>query len=229
MTPLLCLLPGIIFDFVMRVTPDLDVPIALNGLFDGLNGLVGLFNSLLMLSDPALLAVWDDLRALVRRGTSKGSSEGASGPGIGRRRTSPIDDDVLASGFGVGARTRTDDAEEGAGMEEGTGVVEETRREGSDELNLPIPLVHSEDAGNLQEDATKRYPPRPDLRHWRSRLGRSDLEKDERNRDVREEQGRQARRGSEQGLEIHVRVDVTQEATMRMSRIDQMEDWLDGL
>ncbi|KIM25629.1 hypothetical protein M408DRAFT_40298, partial [Serendipita vermifera MAFF 305830] len=62
MTPILCLLPGIILDLLTKVFPDMEVPTALNALFDGLNGLVGLFNSLLMLSDPALLAVWGDLR-----------------------------------------------------------------------------------------------------------------------------------------------------------------------
>lgn len=60
--PILCLLPGIILDLVAKVFPKLVVPSSLNGLLDGLNGLIGLFNSILMLSDPSLLAVWNDVR-----------------------------------------------------------------------------------------------------------------------------------------------------------------------
>jgi hypothetical protein len=220
-TPLLCLLPGIIFDLVTKVSPHLEVPTAINALFDGLNGLVGLFNSALMLSDPALLAVWDDLPALVGKRTGEGSSEGASGAGSGRRRDRGSVD-ALASGFGLGARTRIDE-EAGEKVEEviGGGL----RGAVSNDSTQPT----SDDTSGIQE-LTGRYPPRSDLRDARGAPGHRNVDVDDLDQDFRREDTRRhAGRGTEHGLEIHVRVDVTQEAANRMSRIDQMEDWLDGL
>lgn len=213
----------------------------MNGVLDGLNGLIGLFNSILMLSDPALLAVWEDLRALVSRNTSNGSGgtlkrfvrrntgssvgeEETLSVGMGRRRRGrgSIGDDPLASGFGIGARTRIEDVEEGLALEErSAGGRARTGEENSRNPTRPVTPTYPDDRNEEGDDAQHgrgNEPPRI-----------SDVVGEGEGLDVREEgRHRGGGRRTEQSLEVHVRVDVTQE-TRRMSRIDLMEDWLSGL
>lgn len=221
MTPILCLLPGIILDLLTKVFPDMEVPTALNALFDGLNGLVGLFNSLLMLSDPALLAVWGDLRnsmtadgdgvgeRFVRRvlgrraGGRHANQDSAGGDVHGRERytKAKFDDDMLASAF---ARTRIDETEEGEGEESVKG--EEHRQNVTSGAQFAVEIDNSHEQAPIQSRQSRRSGTNDG---W---VRGSDVERGQTRRDP-------------QGLEIHVRVDVTR----RMSRVQQVEDWLSGL
>lgn len=206
------------------------MPFALNALFDGLNGLVGLFNSLLMLSDPALLAVWADLlnkvtardyfgEKLVRRllGASEKTSGGATGGevlGRGKQRRGDLDDDVLASGFGLGARTRIDHFEDEDMREKGEQLHGDPSR-GMSQLGI---MEEGEEMPVVQ------YPVGRDS-DTHSQQTNDRVVSTDGDRVRRVDIGRGSARGAPQGLEVHVRVDVTR----RMSRVQLMEDWLSGL
>ena len=68
--PVICILPNVIMDLIVKAYPvgDVEIPDAVTGFFDGINGLVGFFNAMLFLLDPVLLAVWAELRANRRWG-----------------------------------------------------------------------------------------------------------------------------------------------------------------
>ena len=237
MAPILCLLPGIILDLITKVIPDMEVPTALNALFDGLNGLVGFFNSLLMLSDPALLAVWEDLRTSIAKNSNgpgeaflrrvlgyrvndhpaDGSSTSQSVFGYGRRGRANVDDDALASGFGLGARTRIDHLEE----EEMPDEVKEGKKYDKDTENVTQQISRAlRDASENGQQLAARYPPQRDVKseptpvpHTLRTAADPDTGEDRGSSEVQPR------------LEVHVRVDVTR----RMSRVQLMEDWLSGL
>jgi len=63
--PIICILPSVIMDIIVKAYPvgDVEIPDAVTGFFDGINGLVGLFNAMLFLLDPVLLIIWAELRA----------------------------------------------------------------------------------------------------------------------------------------------------------------------
>lgn len=63
--PVICILPSVIMDVIVKAHPvgDVEIPDAVTGFFDGINGLVGLFNAILFLLDPVLLIIWAELRA----------------------------------------------------------------------------------------------------------------------------------------------------------------------
>jgi len=65
--PVICILPSVIMDLIVKAYPvgDVEIPDAVTGFFDGVNGLVGFFNAIL---DPVLLVVWAQLRANHRWG-----------------------------------------------------------------------------------------------------------------------------------------------------------------
>jgi len=68
--PVICILPSSIKDLIVKAYPvgSVEISDVISGFFDGLNGLVGLFNAILFLVDPVLLIVWADLRANHRWG-----------------------------------------------------------------------------------------------------------------------------------------------------------------
>ncbi|KAG8815058.1 hypothetical protein FRC17_000874 [Serendipita sp. 399] len=209
-TPILCLLPGIILDLVSKVFPDMRVPSWLNGLFDGLNGLVGLFNSILMLSDPSLLAVWDDISCTLRKTKSRGANrpttesesphrfisfrrreggedkEGKQNERDGdvSPRTRAMEESMMMSGF---ARTRMDDSE---------------ADEMDDELYVDEGQPTTQTPGNER--------------------GRQE---DPRSTRADGDSGR-----VERPLEVRVTVNVTQTTRRRrLSKVELMENWLSGL
>jgi len=53
---------------------DVDIPDAVTGFFDGINGLVGFFNAILFLLGPVLLVVWAQPRANHRGDCCKSSA-----------------------------------------------------------------------------------------------------------------------------------------------------------
>jgi len=63
--PVVCILPNVIMDIIVKAYPvgDIEIPDAVTGFFDGINGLVGFFNAILFLLDPVLLIIWAELRA----------------------------------------------------------------------------------------------------------------------------------------------------------------------
>jgi hypothetical protein len=217
-TPILCLLPGIILDLITKINPRIQVPSWLNGLFDGLNGLAGLFNSMLMLSDPALLAVWDDARLSARRSlTDVVRSMLGLGPEPsayemetkGPRRWNQ-GDDALSTMFGV-ARTRIDVEQE---FEE----PDNARKERIDQH------PHSHDQPPTSPDDRVNLNLAPQFNNAPSSM-------DEASCKVVTHEGRSWRAmgfPSSQDLQIQVHVDVAR-ASRRISRVDLMEDWLSGL
>ena len=63
--PVICILPNVIMDLIVKAYPvgDVEIPDAVTGFFDGINGLVGFFNAMLFFFDPVLLVVWAEFRA----------------------------------------------------------------------------------------------------------------------------------------------------------------------
>jgi hypothetical protein len=64
MIPVICILPGVIKDLIVKVNPDASkyIPDAVSTMFDTINGLVGLFNAILYIVDPALLAFYHQIK-----------------------------------------------------------------------------------------------------------------------------------------------------------------------
>ncbi|KAG8867482.1 hypothetical protein FRC20_005637 [Serendipita sp. 405] len=199
-TPILCLLPGIILDLLAKVFPDMHVPPWLNGLFDGLNGLVGLFNSILMLSDPSLLVVWEDFSLTLHKarcrctGHCEGRDEermpaerridGKSNTGHHARAV----EESMMSGF---ARTRIDDLEVN-GTDHGRHLV--------------VSQWPGDEAGVHEEPYTPVDGKYDEGRE--AAIGQ----------------------GTERPLEIRVTVDVAQTTRRRrLSRVELIENWLSGL
>jgi hypothetical protein len=220
--PILCLLPGIILDLITKVWPDLQVPTGLNGTFDGLNGLIGLFDSLLMLSDPALLAVWEDLEITAATSDSwfgkltLGMKAVFSGDVIEKGlEAKRVEDgkrdskDILASNFGLGTRTRMD------------GV--ETRGEMDDlEHKTPDPRLSGEMA---QPWASRRRAHSPRVRNDVEEIPRKSSEEDVWRTGDRDARGIEI--AGDESVEVRVTVDVTR--ISRLSRVELVEDWLTGL
>jgi hypothetical protein len=83
--PTFCIIPRVITEFIVVCHPAgvVVIPAPVDGILDGLNGLIGLFNALLFFSDPVLLVVWTGLWANrswagLRQRTSRGSTAGSS-------------------------------------------------------------------------------------------------------------------------------------------------------
>ncbi|CAG7853086.1 SubName: Full=Uncharacterized protein {ECO:0000313/EMBL:CCA70837.1} [Serendipita indica DSM 11827] len=72
--PTICILPGVIQDFLSKVSPQTaaGVPDSVTTMLDTLNGLVGLFNAILFSLDPALLALYHQMRMERREKKSMG-------------------------------------------------------------------------------------------------------------------------------------------------------------
>ena len=62
--PTICILPGVIIDLITKMSPTTaaNIPDSLSTFFDTLNGLVGLLNAILYAMDPALLALYHQIR-----------------------------------------------------------------------------------------------------------------------------------------------------------------------
>ncbi|PVG03713.1 hypothetical protein CPB86DRAFT_304101 [Serendipita vermifera] len=220
LTPILCLLPGIILDLVTKINPSIQVPSWLNGLFDGLNGLVGLFNSALMLSDPALLVVWKDAQSSARRSLTDlvrsllglGPEPAAYEMEAKRPRRWDKGEDALSTMFGVEARTRLDVEQE---FEE----PDDTNKRSTNQH----PSVNDE-RSTLLDDKLDPSPISPSSGHP-SPIG------DVSYKTVTHE-GRGWRAmgfsSSPQEMQIQVQVNVAR-VSRRISRVDLMEDWLSGL
>ena len=199
--PILCLLPGIVLDLVTKVFPKLVVPSWVNGLLDGLNGLIGLLNSILMLSDPSLLAVWNDVRVGLH-GSAKHLCpiRGALGlqgscPRVCRGEQSV--EEGKASQRDEDARTGVDNS-----------MFARTRRD--------------EEEGGIEECETEEAKV--------DEAKETEVNVEEYRRDQRTHapfgRGNQPRTA----LQVHVKVDVTQRVMRRrQSRVELMEDWLSGL
>ncbi|KAG8858634.1 hypothetical protein FRB91_009510 [Serendipita sp. 411] len=62
--PTICILPGVILDLITKVSPATaaNIPDQVSTMFDTLNGLVGIFNAVLFSLDPALLALYHQMK-----------------------------------------------------------------------------------------------------------------------------------------------------------------------
>ncbi|PVG02354.1 hypothetical protein CPB86DRAFT_811450 [Serendipita vermifera] len=62
--PMICILPGVIDDLLIKAIPSRgpDIPGVLSTCFDSLNGLIGLMNAILYALDPALLALYHQIK-----------------------------------------------------------------------------------------------------------------------------------------------------------------------
>lgn len=63
MIPVFCILPGVIRDLIVKINPNASqyMPDSVSTMFDTINGLVGLFNTILYIIDPTLLAVYHQI------------------------------------------------------------------------------------------------------------------------------------------------------------------------
>lgn len=269
---------------IAKAKPDIYVPEWLNGVFDGLNGLVGLFNSVLMISDPAFLAVWTDVRRepcqrnsikrllLWSRRAEKNTSDSI---GDSRRRSkasvfSPTREEVNGAGsvFGI-ARTQvfTDEFDEGpiSDIPLRLEVDNNVRRSSGSDTVVPA-ASHSRvaskegfDNAPFSDDklSPTRYPtydsappvralkPNRFTRFRRPSIPLSDNLEDEappvrgfdddsnlvhsNEQDVSHNLPITTQTIARNPLEILVNVEVSRYEVVRMSEIEQVEDWLSGL
>lgn len=168
-----------------------------------------------MLSDPALLAVWDDLQMMVERREScwtrkvllglkalfsaRVIEEGLEARRVERKRQDT--EDALSSNFGLGARTRIDDEEAG------------------DEVNK-LDYKNQDHTHRIRSASSYRQMPRRASATNMAGAARDDGQKPD--RDLHDLEG-----ADNQRLEVRVTVDVSR--TSRISRVELMEDWLAGL
>ncbi|KIM30015.1 hypothetical protein M408DRAFT_22441 [Serendipita vermifera MAFF 305830] len=94
--PTICILPGVTIDLITKVSPTAaaNIPDSLNTAFDTLNGLVGLFNAILYAMDPALLALYHQMR-MARR--EKEMLYGNANGGNGGRVRAGVDVEMAAT------------------------------------------------------------------------------------------------------------------------------------
>lgn len=199
------------------------MPDALNGLFDGLNGLIGLLNSALMLSDPALIAVWADLKSSVDQSGSNRfklplcpfSKSSRTSKDTGTQQSTDAERsqerDIL-SGFGIGVRTRLQEIEE-----EDEGVDRAAGNDGKDAID--------------QKEDEWKYPPKP------TNMPTVTNENKQRKSVVIDVQtvAYRSMEDIEGGvelrspLEVRVQVDVERTSSRRPKELELVENWLAGL
>ena len=77
--PTICILPGVIQDFLSKVSPNVasGIPDGVTTMLDTLNGLVGLLNAILFSLDPALLALYHQMRMARKEKKAMEQSGGA--------------------------------------------------------------------------------------------------------------------------------------------------------
>lgn len=220
-------MPGIVLDLLAKISP-FQVPDALNGVFDGLNGLIGLLNSGLMLSDPALIAVWMDLKwsldqqrpislseivyklPIPRSAKSRENAQKRSSREEVRHQKK--ESDMLTSGFGVGVHTRLEEI-----GEEGEVVDQEERM-----VFSPDDKQEDHEAGVKEEPITS-YP--PEARTTTSRYFKSI--KRTQNGHHRLSNDAITREGSP--LQVRIQVDIEVTRAKRQKEVELVEDWLAGL
>jgi len=177
-----------------------------------------------MFSDPALLAVWDDLGSTAATSGNSwlgklvlGMKAVFSGDVIensleakrvedGRRDTG----NILASNFGLGARTRMDDVENGEDVDQPEGKT------------LPPP--------QLRDIPQSSWASRRRAHSLRTRDGVEEIpgrRLSEEHTWCTEEQDTRGLGIGNGDLEVAVTIDVTR--VSRISRVELMEDWLSGL
>lgn len=73
--PTICILPGVIIDLITKVSPATaaEIPDNVSTAFDTINGLVGMFNAILYAMDPALLALYHQIRMARRERRTNGN------------------------------------------------------------------------------------------------------------------------------------------------------------
>jgi hypothetical protein len=178
-----------------------------------------------MLSDPALLAVWDDLG--ITAAASEGSWLGKLTLGIKAVFSGDViekgleakrledgkcaSEDILASNFGLGARTRMDDMETREHIDELEGETSDPRHLGEMAQSswASRRRAHSTRMRDDIEEISRRRPSEEDV--WCS--------------EERDARGLEIIRDGD--VEVRVTVDVTR--ISRLSRVELVEDWLTGL
>jgi len=100
--PTICILPGVVIDLITKVSPDAaaNIPDSLSTAFDTINGLVGLFNALLYALDPALLALYYQIRMARRERRMQRRSESGAGE-ISGEHSGDVEMTATRTGFTV--------------------------------------------------------------------------------------------------------------------------------
>jgi hypothetical protein len=199
----------------------------LNGVFDGLNGLIGLLNSILMLSDPALIAVWTDLKWSLdeRRSncfkvqlcpcskTSRKSKDTSTQQSTNIGERGPEQERDILSGFGIGVHTRLQEIEEEVeGVEHVDQNGSKTEIGGNEEDKWHYP-PKSQNSSPIPNDTKQRKSAVIDVQTV-AYQDPGDLE---------------AGVISHNPLEVRVQVDVEVTSARRTTELELVENWLSGL
>lgn len=204
--PVICILPSSIKDLIIKTYPlgEFQPPDVVSGLFDGLNGLVGLFNAILFLVDPVLLIVWAELRANHRWGRLQKQRSGAQDTDPENRTTEA---EEMAESPVQDADTPGSD-----GGDEQVGGLRSSRFGTEDKQQSAKRVFGDSLASSLQKIDNERRSSR--ITQAGPRLLKS----------MGRRKRQEAQHSGGAGLMIHVQVEVA-----KHSDLERVEDYLHGL
>ena len=209
--PVICILPSVVMDLIVKAYPvgDVEIPDAVTGFKDGVNGLVGFFNAMLFLLDPVLLVVWAELRANLHWGLLQrrhieaqyAEHENRNVNEVGAKAEHPLQDMETP---------RREDADEQVGGVRCTRFGKEDNQPSAkqafeDSLGSSLPLPGRDDERRFPR-FTKAGPKLARIRG----MGRP--------------KRREAHHNGGTGLMIHMQVEV-----MKYTDLEMVEDFLHGL
>lgn len=207
--PVVCILPSVIMDIIVKAYPvgDVEIPDAVTGFFDGINGLVGFFNAILFLLDPVLLIIWAELRANCRWGLWK--KERTESQYVGHEDVIEINE--------MGAPPLQDTKPSGRnGGDEQVGGIHTTRFGKAD--NQPPAIRAFEDSL-----LTSVPPPKLDDEQRSPRLTQS-RPKLLKIKGMGRRKRHESRHNAGAGLTVHVQVEIA-----KYSDLERVDDYLHGL